>query len=188
MVSLAQAFGLLLVLGVVGSIIIVQLRTGVAAYPSHVFERQQALELLRQIDLSERAKIYELGSGWGGLAFAVSRIYPNATIVGLEVSPVPFLVSWLMSLRFSNVSIRYGDFFKQDLHDADAVLNFLMQRPMPRLAKKLDRELRSGTPVLNIGFWFRRRTPALTKEQGVHCHIALYRWPAQIDAKEGSSL
>src|SRR5262249_29429388 len=37
--------------------------------------------------------VYELGSGWGGLAFALARQYPNCRIIGVENSPIPFLIS-----------------------------------------------------------------------------------------------
>ena len=35
--------------------------------------------------------IYELGSAWGGPALALSRIHPEARIVGVELSPLPWL-------------------------------------------------------------------------------------------------
>jgi hypothetical protein len=76
------------------------------------------------------------------------------------------------------VEIRFGNFFRAPLGEADAVVCYLMLRPMAALAEKLDRELRPGTPVVAIAFLFRGREPEETRRAaGVYpIEVARYAW------------
>lgn len=90
--------------------------------------------------------IYELGAGWGTLVFALADHYPAHRVIGIEVSPLPWL--WL-SLRQAlwprkNLTICYGDFFKIDLQGAALVVCYLFPKAMEKLAVKLEKECREA--------------------------------------------
>jgi len=157
-----------------------QLRTGVAPVPAGRAERADVVALMRRAGLAGAPRIYELGSGWGDLALSLARAFPEAQVVGVELSPLPWAVARLRARGQPNLEIRRGDLFALDLRDADAVTCHLMMRPMGRLAEKLDRQLRPGTPVAALSFWFRGRAPAATLQSslGLRGAVALYRWPA----------
>ena len=142
-------------------------------------EIADVIELLRQANLPKHATIYELGSGWGSLAIALARAFPDADIRGIEISPLPYWFCWLRTCGLRNVSIRWGNFFNVDVSDADAVTCYLMIKPMPKVGAFLDRMLKSGTPVVSLTFWFRDRQVEASRDgPGLRGAAALYHWPA----------
>jgi cyclopropane fatty-acyl-phospholipid synthase-like methyltransferase len=162
---------------VVGSVVWTYMRTGVPPVPARAAEARDVVALLAEGGVATDARIYELGCGWGTLAIAIARAYPRCCVIGIERSWLPWLVSALRARRVPNLAVRRADFFREDLSRADAVVSYLMIRPMAPLAEKLDRELRPGTPVVALTFWFRDRRPVDTRSgRGLRGDAALYRW------------
>lgn len=93
------------------------------------------------------ANIIELGSGWGNLAFLLSKKYPNCSIIAYENSPVPFLYSQLLNHQ-KNLTIIQADFFQKDLQKADLVVCYLFPKMMERVRDKLEKELGKGAHVV----------------------------------------
>lgn len=172
-----------LVAAVSASILGFHAYTGVVPLSSKRAEIADVVSLLRQAGLPAHARIFELGCGWGALAVALARAFPQASIIAFEVSPVPWAFARLRARKLPNLRVVRADFFHQDLSGADAVTCYLMQRPMTRLAAVLDRALRPGTPVVALTFWFRGRSPAVRRcsTGGLRGAAALYRWPAVPD-------
>jgi len=106
---------------------------------------------------SEDLKIYDLGSGWGGLAFSLARQYPNQNIVGIEISLIPWLCSRVRLLLWpqDNLNFWWGNFFKISLSDAKLVICYLFPKTMWKLSRKLRNELICGSFVLSNTFAFR---------------------------------
>ena len=98
--------------------------------------------------------IYELGSGWGGLAFAIAGANPKATIHAFEVSWLPWLVSVCMCFvyRYRNVKIYKKNFFSCSLKEADVVVCYLYPGAMRKLRPVLEKELKPGASVLSNSF------------------------------------
>ncbi len=151
----------------------VQFYTGVPPFPSTRGEKEAVCHFLKG-----EGSIYELGCGWGGLAVALAREFPERRVVGIELSPLPALVSWIRALFIANLHVRWGNFFATDLTDAGGVVCYLMMGPMPRLADKLDSELKAKTPVVAVAFHFRDRKPIQeTITNGLMPGgVALYQW------------
>jgi trans-aconitate methyltransferase len=177
--SFAGAAIVIVVFLLVLSILFHHLRTGVPPVPASAAESEAVIALLREADIAAGARIYELGCGWGSLALALARAFPEATIVGIEISPLPCAVAKLRARRHPRVTIRWGDYRKHALRDAAAVTAYLMIKPMSDLATLLDRELAEGTPVVSLCFGFRDRTPAATQRLRLAGEATLYRWPAR---------
>ncbi len=182
-VDAVQLLGLVL-LGLAGlavaSVLLGYLRSGAPPVPSTRAERADVVAMLREASLPDAARIYELGCGWGGLARALARAFPAARVVGIERSPVPWLVAWLRARTLPNLEVRFQNFLLTPLDDADALACYLMIRPMLPLAAKLDRELQAGTPVVALTFWFRDRLPEARRgTPGLRGDVARYRWPAR---------
>lgn len=172
---------LLPVLAVVLLILGFYLYTGAPPVPAKSREKRDVIALLTTADFGQRQHLYELGCGWGGLAIAIARAFPQAQVTGVELSPVPFVVSWIRALWVSNLQVRWSDFRRLDLSDADAVTAYLMIAPMKPLLQQLDRQLRPDTPVVTLTFWFRDRTAAETRKgPGLRGDVALYYWPAKV--------
>lgn len=133
------------------SILLFAFLTGVPPMPS---DRAARAAMLALAAAEPARRIYELGSGWGGLAFALARRFPEAEVVAYERSPVPWAVSRLRQTieRPANLSIRFGDFLAADLSDGDLFVCYLMPGPMRRLAPKLAGAMRPGTRLISKAF------------------------------------
>ncbi|MCP5505682.1 MAG: methyltransferase [Chlamydiales bacterium] len=103
--------------------------------------------LSKSLPALTHAKIVELGSGWGNLAFLLSKKYPHCTITAYENSPVPFLYSQLLNYQ-KNLKIVQANFFRKDLSSADLVVCYLFPKMMERVRDKLERELAKGAHVV----------------------------------------
>lgn len=146
-----QAAVLLVLL--VGGLLILgyALRTGVPPMPSGAGARAVMTGLLPQ---RIEGTIYDLGSGWGGLAFALARRFPNNRVVGIELSPLPWLYArcLLFVSRRRNLEFRRADMMTVSVSDAGAALIYLMPGPLHRLAPKLREELPLGSVVISYSF------------------------------------
>ena len=161
------------------TILAYQFVTGVPPMPSTRRERADVVALLKEADIDEQAVIYELGSGWGTLVIALAKAFPDAQVRGFELSPLPYWVARLRTRKMANVRLTRGNFFNADLRDADAVVCYLMVKPMPRVAALLDRTLEPGTPVVSIAFSFRDRLETAVREgKWLRGKVSLYFWPA----------
>ena len=151
------------------------LRTGVPPMPTGPGTRAAMLRLLpERID----GTIYDLGSGWGGLAFATARRYPGNPVVGIELSPLPWLFSRVMLavFRYPNLSFRRADLMAVPLNDAGAAVCYLMPAVMQRLAPKLDAEARPGTVVVSYSFAFDRWVPDAALMEADAGPLLIYRY------------
>jgi hypothetical protein len=155
-----------------------QLKTGVPSFPSTKNEIKHVITLLKSSKLSNNSLIFELGSGWGGLSLSLAKQFPNHSIIGYELSPLPYFISKIRSFKYKNLHIKRKNFFKQDLSHADAICSYLMRNPMIPLKTKLDKEIDSGTPVITIAFYFPKIKPSkvIPRKGLLHADVALYYW------------
>lgn len=100
------------------------------------------------------SEIAELGSGWGTLAFALARHFPNCKIRSYEISPFPFLVSKIIAycLTLPNLTIQRKDFFHVSLNNISLVVCYLYPGAMQRLKAKFEEELPSHAYVISHTF------------------------------------
>lgn len=107
--------------------------------------------LVDNLKISPSATIYDLGCGTGSILFAFADKYPEAKCIGYDVSLFPLFFGLLRKLRspkkYKNISLRFGDLFKQHFADADLVVIFLMEKSYKKLFAKLTSEAKPGTIV-----------------------------------------
>jgi trans-aconitate methyltransferase len=129
------------------------LRVGVPPMPSN---RAARTAMLRMLPERVEGTVFDLGSAWGGLAFDLARKYPHNPVVGIELSPIPYLFARLRLVvsRRRNLTFRRADFLKIDLSDASALTCYLMIWAMRRLEPKLRAELKPGAVVVSHAFAF----------------------------------
>lgn len=109
-----------------------------------------ALDLL---ELKPGQTLLDLGSGDGRVLAAAAKRGINA--VGIELSPVLVLVSYLRTWRYrKRVRIIWGNYFLAKWPPADAVFTFMIQRQMATLDRKVEK-WRKGKPVPLASFAFR---------------------------------
>jgi len=98
-------------------------------------------------------KIYDLGSGTGK-ALIIAEKYFDAISIGYELSPVIYVISKInLFLRGAKKSrVIFGDFYNQNISDADIVFIFLMPRSIEKLKSKFEKELRRNAKVISYAF------------------------------------
>ena len=58
--------------------------------------------MLAALPVKLEGTVYDLGSGWGGMTFALAHRYPGCRVTGFEVPPLPWVtlpkkLNWLSS-------------------------------------------------------------------------------------------
>ena len=122
---------------------------GLPWVPTREKRIRRALELAK---LQPDEILYDLGAGDGRVLVMAAKDF-GARAVGIEIGPVQWLIGWLRSLFSGSrhkVSMRCGNFYKADIHDADVVFVYLTSKQTSRLGKKLARELQPGARVVSI--------------------------------------
>lgn len=167
MTFLAPALFILIFL----SLIYYTLKLGISPMPTSPAAKRALLSLLPE---KVEGDIYELGSGWGHLAFSLAYKYPKNHVIAYELSPFPFLLSWLIAKIFgpSNLTFHRKDFFTQDLSSASLIVVYLFPSAMQKLASQLP----EGATVVSNTFFLPGRTPARTLRLNdlYHTQIILY--------------
>ena len=108
-------------LAVVLGLVVHALKTGVAPAPTSA---RVASAMMALIPPGLEGVVFELGSGWGTLAFPLARRLPRCTVRALEISPLPWLFSRLRHIveRSTNLSLRRADYRHVALDDAALVV------------------------------------------------------------------
>ena len=110
--------------------------TGISPVSSTFKSRKK---IVRTLDPDQQGIIYELGAGWGALAFPLARRCPEATVVAYELSPVPWIFLKIRAFLFGprNLRIVRRNFLKDDLSKAALVVCYLYPGAMAKLSSKL---------------------------------------------------
>ena len=123
--------------------------------------------------------IYELGAGWGTLAFRLADRFPENRVVGIEISPLPWLFSRLRQTLAPrpNLTLKLGNYHGTVLSDAGLVVCYLHPKGMERVGAKLQADLRPGTKVLCNTFALRGWRPVAEAEASdiYRSRVYLYR-------------
>jgi precorrin-6B methylase 2 len=149
-------------------------KTGISPVPTS--PRVKAV-FLAALPRDLEGTIFEMGSGWGTLAFPLARRYRRCRVEAYELSPVPWLVSRVRHLASSlpNLTIRRANFHRASLADASAVVCYLYPGGMEKLRPKLEAELQPGTLVVSNTFAVPGWEPAV-----VHRAPDLYGSPVYV--------
>jgi hypothetical protein len=133
------------------SIIYWSLRNGISPMPSSM---KASKKILDAIPRELNGPIYELGSGWGTLALAVAKKFPENLVVGYETSPVPYWISRFFRFQtgVSNVQFKKEDFMDISLSEAALIICYLYPGAMRKLQEKLSKELQPGTWIISNTF------------------------------------
>jgi hypothetical protein len=158
------------------SLVLSTLLTGVPSISSRRSERADVIALAHQAITMHAPVIYDLGCGWGAMLVDCANAFPNARIVGVELSPLPYMISCLRTHAYKNVSILFGNFYKADIRHADVVICYLMPQVMPRVQTFLDTQLEDDTIVISNTFQFRSQTRRSFPVTNSRRTALLYRW------------
>jgi precorrin-6B methylase 2 len=131
---------------------------------------------LKLANLRPGEVLYDLGAGDGRvLLIAVPEF--GAKAVGIEVGPVQCTVIWLRAVAsgFGNqIQIRWANFYKADLRDADVVFVYATSEEVMKLAPHLEKQLKDGARVVSISADFPEWEPKELDDLGL---IFVYEMP-----------
>ena len=135
-------------------------RTQVPYYPSGKRVWDEVAALLPQ---GRPVLAIDIGSGLGGLVLDLARRRPESRFVGIELAPLPWLLSRLRA-ALSGSSARFvrGDYDALDFGDYDCVFAYLSPAAMGALWRKAAGEMRPGAKLLSYEFLITEKAPDLT--------------------------
>ncbi len=121
-------------------------------------------------------RFIDIGSGLGGLVLNLSARLPESAFEGIEVAPLPWLISQFNGwLRHSRVHFMLGDYERLNFADYDVIFAYLSPAAMPSLWEKAAIEMRHGTLLLSYEFSIPGTSPDFITSQ-VSGGRSLYGW------------
>lgn len=131
---------------------------------------------LRLANLQPNQILYDLGAGDGRVLLIAAREF-GAKATGIEVGPIQCLLIWLRVVAggFGNrVRIRWADFYKADLHEADVVFVYATSKEVVKLASHLERQMKQGARLVSISADFPEWEPFIFDNRDL---IFIYKMP-----------
>ena len=131
------------------SIIVVSpITRGAMFHPSARIRVRTALD---HLPMEKDQYLVDVGCGDGRVLREAAKRY-GSRCRGYEVNPLLFCIAWIGSLGRPRVTVRCRNFWNEDLGEADVVFCYLFPDIMPKLAKKLEGELKPGCRVVSCNF------------------------------------
>mgnify|MGYP001615957993 FL=1 len=124
----------------------------IAGAPFVPTEMAQVERMLKAANLKPGMKVYDLGSGDGRLVHKAAKLY-KVDAVGYEFSPLVWLWAKFLSIFWrSKAKLRFGNFWKKDLSDADVIFCYLLNHSMNRMKLHLLPQLKPGALIVSHAF------------------------------------
>jgi hypothetical protein len=148
-------------------------RTQVPYYPSTLAVWDAVAQLLP----ADRAvRVVDIGSGLGGFVLNLASRRPDSEIIGVELAPLPWLVSWLRAhMSKSRGRFIRADYAALDFSQYDAVFAYLSPAAMSALWDKAQAEMRPGSLLLSNEFVIEHHAADLVI-QTEQMRTPLYAW------------
>lgn len=123
----------------------------------HAFGTKHKMDLsaIKKMNLAPDAKILDVCTGTGDIAISMASLFPNAEIIGVDVSEKMMEVAKEKGKSFSNISYQYADATKLPFEDNtfDAAIISFGLRNLIKIEdglKELYRVVKPGGVVSNI--------------------------------------
>lgn len=125
-------------------------RTQVPYYPSNPAVWRAVLAELPQ---GRALRMIDIGSGLGGFTLHLAAERTESEVMGIELAPVPWLVSRLRAvLSGSRARFVRGDYEQLNFAEYDLVFAYLSPAAMPALWRKAQHEMRPGSLLASYEF------------------------------------
>lgn len=125
-------------------------RTQVPYFPSRSELLNPVLDTLSDVD---DLRFVDIGSGMGGLLIKLSERRVDGQFVGIEIAPLPWLISLVRGKVWrSNVRFELGNFYQLDLSQFNVVFCYLSPAAMLTVWQKVKSEMAPGSLFLSYEF------------------------------------
>jgi len=144
------AFILFIVLFIIGLLwILIPALYGLPPVPTNPNRIRKALQL---VNLQPNETLYDLGAGDGRVLLIAAREF-NAKATGIEIGPIQCLLIWLRVIASglgNKIKIKWENFLKTDLSEADVVFVYATSKEVLRLATHLKKKMKPGSRLVSI--------------------------------------
>ncbi len=168
------ALGLSIILFIAGFLwILVPAFYGLPPVPTNPERIQKALKLA---NLQPDETLYDLGAGDGRVLLIAARNFA-AKAVGLEIGPIQCALIWLRATASgfgSQIQVRWENYYKADLKDADVVFVYATSKETIKLAPHLATQMKKGSRLVSISADFPEWEPSVLDEDNL---IFIYGMP-----------
>jgi hypothetical protein len=125
-------------------------RSQVPFFPSRPVVWRQVSKLLPK---NKSVRLIDIGSGLGDMPMYIAKVRPECYIEGIEIAPLPWLISFLRAKILRNSAIfRLGDYRSLDFSNYDVIFAYLSPAVMLALWEKARQEMRSGSLLISLEF------------------------------------
>ena len=166
--------GLSILLFIVGLLwILIPALYGLPPVPTQPERIRKALKLA---NLEPNELLYDLGAGDGRVLSIAAGDF-GAKAIGIEIGPIQCALIWLRAVASGpgdKIQIRWANFYKADLRNADVVFVYATSNEVMKLASHLERQLKKGARVVSISADFPGWEPSALDE---HDLIFIYEMP-----------
>ncbi|MGZ9224057.1 MAG: hypothetical protein ACXW4M_00725 [Anaerolineales bacterium] len=131
---------------------------------------------LKLVNLQPNEVLYDLGAGDGRVLLIAAREF-GAKAVGIEVGPIQCALIWLRAVASGfgdQIQIRWANFYKADLRDADVVFVYATSKEVVKLASHLEKQMKKGSRVVSISADFSEWEPSAFDDRDL---IFVYQMP-----------
>lgn len=146
---------------------------GLPPVPTDAKRIHKALQLAR---LKSNETLYDLGAGDGRVLLIATRDF-GARAVGIEIGPVQCALIWLRATASglgSQIQVRWENFYKASLKDADVVFVYATSKEIRKLAPHLESQMKEGARLVSISADFSEWEPQEIDSQDL---IFVYEMP-----------
>lgn len=139
-------------------------RTQVPFYPSGSTVQLAIADLLPR---DGSIHFVDIGSGLGDLVLKLADRFAVHRFVGVEIAPLPWLLSWLRARATGSRAHFFRTSYEQlDFADYDMIFAYLSPAAMPALWQKAQAEMRKGCLLLSYEFAIAGITPTFVIDCG----------------------
>lgn len=127
--------------------------TRVPFYPSFPATWRAMHQILEQHAGEQPLRVLDIGSGLGDVSLFLSRQRTQDQIDGIEIAPLPWLVSKMRAMfSRSRTQFKLGDYRQSDFAQLDVVFAYLSPAVMPDVWQKVSGGMRPGSLFVSSEF------------------------------------
>lgn len=139
--------------------------------------KKSDLERIRKLAKLEDGEVFfEMGCGDGRVSHYMAAAHPQSQVIGIEFCMPIFLYAKIKQVLhpLPNLSIRFGDGYRQNLEAVDVVYVFWVPESMPSLQRKFEKDLKKWARVLSYVCDMNKWKGKLVKNKPVADVLSIY--------------